>query len=184
MEGIYGDHRGSGHLPCGELCIMRLTPLIVLPLLTGCQAMKAFSSSFGVNPKTGEVSGTLEGASGNFYKGLNITAGSNSGLALIVLLVVVVALPFVYPVSRKARLWAENRRDTNAERVYQRGRAKRLSSEPYSSPQSTMAAVTLSTGSTVTPGTSLVTPHSKPSASSELSVMPLTPTELSTPVPS
>ena len=84
--------------------------------------MKAFIAKITTNPKTGDISGQLEGASGNFYKGLTVTTGNNSTAALILVGTLAVGVLFIYPVSRKARLWAEHRKRQHeiTERVHAR----------------------------------------------------------------
>jgi hypothetical protein len=87
-----------------HLCILLFGTSVAL---CGCQSLGAWMGSLKVS-ESGAVKGELEsaGPGGDFHRntGLNVTAGDNSLVALVLVIAAIVMMPLVYPIQRALRL--------------------------------------------------------------------------------
>lgn len=112
---------------CAPMKTLRIFAFVALLTLTGCAGMKTFLAQFAVDPDTGAVEGSLEGATGDFHKntGLNISAGDNSVPAIALVGGLGLMCLIAYPLQRGIRLYGERK----IEETYLRAREKRLHKE-------------------------------------------------------
>ena len=98
--------------------MLRRLLILALLALPGCSTLQAWKGGLDYNHKTGQASGQLKGATGNYNEntGLNLTTGDNTAAALGVLAVTGVLIFAAYPIQRALRLrkekkWRENQKE-------------------------------------------------------------------------